>query len=411
MKKSKVLILFIAVVIASTVLTAQQERRDKAEFIKKKNAFIEEIKKSAEDFLAEPKEEKTEFKMDITGLDLPKTTDEFTKYWHNDPVSQGLTGTCWSFSTTSYFESEIYRLSKKKIKLSEMYTVYWEYVEKAKRFVSERGNSFLGEGSEANAVTRIWKKYGIVPEETYTGLKPGQKFHDHRKMFEEMNNYLQGVKAANAWNEETVVNTIKDILNHYIGIPPVKVRVDGKEYTPGEYLNDVTGLKLDDYADVMSLMEKPYWQQVEYKVDDNWWHNKDYYNIPLDTFMEIIKKAVRNGYTMAIGGDVSEAGILRNHDVAMVPTFDIPSEYIDEYARQFRFSNETTTDDHGLHLVGYENKDGKDWFLIKDSGAGGHNGNNFGYYFFHEDYVKLKIVDFMIHKDALGDLLTKFKTN
>ena len=45
--------------------------------------------------------------------------------------------------------------SKKEVKLSEIYTVYWEYLEKARRFVRERGNSAFGQGSEANAVPRI----------------------------------------------------------------------------------------------------------------------------------------------------------------------------------------------------------------------------------------------------------------
>ena len=43
------------------------------------------------------------------------------------PVAQYLTGTCWSFSTTSFYESEIKRLSGKEIKLSEMWTAYCEY--------------------------------------------------------------------------------------------------------------------------------------------------------------------------------------------------------------------------------------------------------------------------------------------
>jgi bleomycin hydrolase len=112
---------------------------------------------------------------------------------------------------------------------------------------------------------------------------------------------------------------------------------------------------------------------------------------------------------MAIGGDVSEPGYESHVQVAMVPTFDILSAYIDENAREFRFNNHTTTDDHGIHLVGYENKDGKDWFLIKDSGSGSRNAKNKGYYFYQEDYVKLKMMDFLIHKDAVKDLLSKFK--
>ena len=121
--------------------------------------------------------------------------------------------------------------------------------------------------------------------------------------------------------------------------------------------------------------------------------------------MAIIKKAIRSGYTMSIGGDVSEPGFSRTTQAAMVPTFDIPSEYINEDARQFRFTNETTTDDHGIHIIGYCERDGKDWYLIKDSGSGSRNNTHPGYYFYHEDFVKLKMLGFMVHKDAVKGLV------
>ena len=120
-------------------------------------------------------------------------------------------------------------------------------------------------------------------------------------------------------------------------------------------------------------MQKPYWQQVEYEVPDNWWHNADYYNVPLDDFMNALNNAIKNGYTMSIGGDVSEPGYDAWHKVAIVPSFDIPAHYIDENSREFRFNNKTTTDDHGIHMVGYTNKDGVMWYLIKDSGSGSRN--------------------------------------
>ena len=161
----------------------------------------------------------------------------------------------------------------------------------------------------------------------------------------------------------------------------------------------------------MSLMQQPYYKKVEYEVPDNWRHDSDYYNIPLNEFMAAIKGAIASGYTMALGGDVSEPGIVPRSDVAMIPTFDIPPEYIDENARQFRFSNKTTTDDHGIHLVGYMNKNGKEWFLIKDSGSSARNGNNKGFFFYDEDYVKLKMMDFMVNKDAVKSLLEKFHEN
>ena len=408
MKTNSILITFLITAFFCTSLYSQ-ERKDKGIFVEEKDGFYKnEIMKSIKEFETPKKEIEKEFVVDFTGMGLPKSKDEFKSYWFNDPISQGNTGTCWCFSTTSFLESEVYRLHNKKVKLSEMYTVYWEYVEKAKRFIKERGNSAFEEGSEANAVTRIWKKYGVVPEEAYTGMMPGQTFHNHKNMYGEMKSYLTNVKEENAWNEEEAIETIKSIMNHYMGEPPAKVSAEGKEYTPKEYLKNYIQLNPYDYVDILSYLQKPYYQQVEYEVPDNWWHSKDYYNVPLDVFMQALKSVIRNGYTVAIGGDVSEPGYDSWHKVAIVPSFDIPSEYIDESARQLRFTNKSTTDDHGIHLVGYLEKDGKDWYLIKDSGSGSRNTGDKGFYYYNEDYVKLKMMDFMVHKDAVKMLLQKF---
>jgi bleomycin hydrolase len=393
---------------APSLLLSQGVRKDRAVFDTTRNEFLEKIMSESRAFERKEAPPGRALKMDFTGIGAPASADEFTKYWHNPPVSQGLSGMCWCFSATSYFESEIYRLTKRSIKLSELYTVYWEYVEKAARFVRERGNSEFGEGSESNAVARVWKKYGIVPGEAYTGLRPGQKFHDHGAMFAEMKNYLQSVKTQNAWSEETVTGTIRQILDHYVGAPPSTVRAGGENYTPREYLEKVVRLNLDDYVEFMSLMEKPYYSMVEYPVGDNWWHSSDYHNVPLDDFMALIRKAVRTGHTVCIGGDTSEPGLDGHAGMAVVPTFDIHWSSIDENARQFRFTNGTTGDDHGIHIVGYAERDGKDWYLIKDSGAGSRNNAHPGYYFYREDYVKLKMLTIAVHKDVAAEILAKF---
>lgn len=408
----KRLLLIVLLFTLSAVLNvfSQPERRDSGQFIESKNEFWNEIKKANDEFNKKPEKPKLDFKLDFSKFDLPKSKDEFKYQWHNEPISQGATGTCWDFSTISFMESEAYRLFKRKFKFSEMYTDYWEYVEKARRFVQEKGNSEFGEGSEANAVTRIWKKYGCLPENEYTGLKPGQKFYDHEKMFAEMDSFLKHVKKENMWNEDFVLSTIKSILNSYMGEPPQEITIDGKKMTPLEYLKDIVKLNMDDYVEILSLMEKPYWEKVEYVTTDNWWHSSDYYNVPLDDFMTILKTTVKNGYTTEIGGDVSEPGYDSHLEVALVPSFDIPHDYIDENARQFRFSNKTTTDDHGIHIIGYEIKNGDFWFLIKDSGSGSFNAKiSKGYRFYEEDYIKLKMLCFLIHKSAVEDYLKKFK--
>jgi bleomycin hydrolase len=411
MKKSLVVITAIFVVFA---LQAQQPRTPGIMKEGKPGYFQNTIMKdirAADDSLVPAKTEKR-FMADLSGLNFPDKVSMYKQEWRLPPVSQGNTNTCWCFSTTSFFESEVHRLTGQEIKLSEMYTVYWEYVERAIRFVRERGNSAFAEGSEANAVIRDYKKYGIVPREIYNGLEPGRKFYTHEKMYKELKSYMESVKAANAWSETQVVTVVMNILNHYMGVPPETFSWNGQQYTPKTFLDTVLKLQMDDYVDILSCLQEPFWEKVEYKVTDNWWHNKDYCNVPLDDYMNALKNAITNHYTLVIGGDVSEAGFSRERQAAIVPSFDIPVDYIDDNARQFRFSNGTTTDDHGMHLVGYCEKDGQDWFLIKDSGSGSRNNDEkspeFGYYFFRGDYIKLKMMSFLVHKDAVKDLLIKF---
>ena len=408
----KVLMLFVVSVF---VINAFGQKRDKTVFVEYEPGFYQNfILKDVSDVKEKIQavEKDVKFMMDHSGLDLPNKVNLYKSEWANPVISQGNAGSCWAYSTISMYESEVKRLQNKEVKLSEIFIVYSEYVEKAQRFVQERGNSLFVQGSEGNAVARIYTKYGAMPIDVYTGLLNERKFHSHDAMYKEMMGYLNSVKKNNEWNENLVSETIKSIMNHHIGEPPAEFTVDGKKYTPKTYLKDYLKINPNDYVEILSYKQEPYWQQVEYKVPDNWWHNKDYYNVPLDEYMDIVKKAIREGYTMSIGGDVSESGFSRKTQVALVPTYDIPAEYIDEDSRQFRFSNETTTDDHGMHLVGYLEKDGKDWYLIKDSSSGSRNNDHdapeFGYYFFHEDYVKLKMMGFTIHKDAVKDILKEF---
>jgi len=354
------------------------------------------------------------FKVDLSGkTHLMTNLDAYTKIWHFKPISQGNTGTCWCFATTSFYESEIKRLSGQEIDLSEAYLVYWEYVERAIYFVEKRGEMFLGEGSETNALTRLMRKYGLAPASAYSGLISGKKIHSHSKMFSEIEAFLKHVKASHIWDTAFVVQTVKQILNYHMGEPPSRFEWKGKAYSPIQFMKEIARINPDDYVDLMSLMNIPYYTRGEYNVPDNWWHDKSYYNIPLDVFMESLKNAVRSGYSISLGGDVSEAGLETESQVAIVPTFDIPSAYIDENARFFRFSNGSTTDDHAMHVVGYASgPDGAFWFLLKDSGSGSRNCGEhcpqFGYYFMQEDYVKLKMMTATVHKDAVKDVLKKF---
>jgi len=388
----KLITIVLVTLLCFSFVSAQNAGKDTA-FYKQKKIWGKEV---------------TVLTMDFSKVEKPTSLESFKTLFHFPPLRQDTTGTCWSFSTTSFLESELKRLGRGEIKLSEMFTVYHEYVEKARRFVREKGNSAFAEGSEANAVIERMKQYGAVRESDYTGLLPGQTKHNHSKMFQEMNNYLNFVRMNGYWDEEQVIANIKMILNRHMGKPPATINVDGKEMTPKEYLDNVLRLPLDDYVSIMSFKYLPFYTKGEFKVPDNWWHSKDYYNVPLDEFYAAIKNAVNSGYTIAIGGDVSEPGKSPEDDIAIIPSFDLAQNAINQDSREFRFDNKTSGDDHGIHLVGYTHLGGHDWFLIKDSGSSAYEGKFKGYYFFRDDYVKLKMLTILIHKDAVKNLLQKF---
>ena len=389
------------------VLKAMDEDREKEQL--GRDEETDKIKKRQLEEKEKAKAQAKSLLSDMSGVFPPQSKAVFKTCFHFPPVAQYNTNTCWSFAGTSYYESEIFRLSGKKIKLAEMWTVYHEYLEKVRRFVRERGDSLVAEGGEGNALNRIWKIYGIVPEDVFPGIKAAEQKHDHVRLIDELHAYLDWVKTNGLWDERDVLAHVTIILNKHLGTPPQKFIFNSREMTPLEFLHDETPLNMDDYTDVMSTGLFPFYTYQEFTVPDNWWHSRDYLNLPLDEWYSLVVKAVKSGYSVAIGGDVSEPGKLGFQDVCFIPSFDIPQSYINQDAREYRLDNKTTDDDHGIHLVGYTHYKGQDWFLIKDSGRSARWGKYEGYYFFRGDYIKLKMLTFTVHKDLLKNIFPKVK--
>jgi len=351
------------------------------------------------------RQEKRELRLDWTGIDRPGSLDDFTSLFHLPPIPQYNTGTCWAFCSISLFESEVHRLTGRAVKLSEMWVVYWEYVEKARRFVREYGHSSFGQGSQDHGTQEVFRLYGAVPAETYPGVEPGQERHDHESLFDELKRFLDWVRVNNLWDESKVVAHVRTILDSYLGPPPTIFTYEGRPYTPPEFLSQALRIDPTAYVNVVSTLSAPFGQSMLFDVSDNWRRRDDFLNLPLDEFYAIIKSALAAGYTLSIGGDVSEPGLDGMEDAAVIPSWDIPSAYIDQGSREFRINNEMTDDDHGVHIVGYCQRGARDWFLIKDSNSSSRQGQFKGYYFYDGDYIKLKMLSFMVHKDRLAGRL------
>ena len=292
--------LFLLTVSLMLVMSAFSQK-DKVVYKDQVNGFYQDsIQTGIKAFENKQKTEsdKKYLSVDFSGYEFLTDIKDYNPEWHNDPLSQGSTGTCWCYAGISFLESEIYRQSKQEIKLSEMYIVYWEYVARAEYFVEHRGDMYFGQGSETNAVIKNMKKYGLVPASQYSGMLKGQRYHNHSKMAKEIKSYFDYVKANNLWEKSAVVANVKSILNHYMTEPPSVVKFKDKEYSPLEYMTEVTKLIPNDYYFFMSTLSKTVNQKGELEEPDNWWHNDDYYNLELDDFFSVLTYALDNGYTV-----------------------------------------------------------------------------------------------------------------
>ena len=388
-----------------------REMRDRdaaaAEAAEAKTEEILAAEKAAEKARTEPERE---LRYDVSGIVRPSGPGAFTtNLWHLPPTAQYLTGTCWSFSTVSFFESEAHRLGGVDVKLSEMWVAYWEYVAKARGYVESRGSTAFEEGSESAAAIRVLHERGIVPREQYSGVLAEDGRFDHADLQARMKAFLQWCKDTGYWDEDVIVTCIRAILDRTMGAPPETVTWRGSAMTPAEFRDGVLHLIPDDYVDLMSTLSVPFYTRGEYAVPDNWWHDASYVNVPLDVWYGVILRSLEAGITVVIGGDVSEPGLYGERDIAVVPSFDIPGEYIDQSSRELRFAEGVTTDDHGIHLVGHTRLDGHDWFLIKDSNRSSRHGAYKGYYMYRDDYVKLKMLTITVHRSVVEDILARLK--
>jgi bleomycin hydrolase len=420
-------IILVIAIVATGLAWAQEVERDQAVYVDRyKDPILEQLKEQ-EAALIKAAKDKTEelikaykdaekartephqrLRFDVSDVNKPTGPDSFTtQTWHFPPTPQYRTGTCWSFATTSFLESEMQRLHGKQIKLSEMWTAYWEFVNKARGFVASRGKSYYSHGSQAAALLRVFSEHGAVPRSAYDGIVAEDGLFDHQLMVRQIKSFLAWCEKESFWEEETVVTMVRRLLDQTMGPPPATVTWEGRELDPKSFLTDVCELDPDDYVSIISTLADPFYTAAEYKVPDNWWHDTSYINLPLDTWYQVILRTVTAGHSVAFGGDISEPGMIGEEDIAIIPSFDIPAELIDQSARELRFANKSSTDDHLVHAVGHMQLDGHDWFLIKDSNRSSRHGKHEGYFFYRDDYVKLKMLMFTIHRDLVQDILSK----
>jgi bleomycin hydrolase len=338
--------------------------------------------------------------------------------------NQYRTGTCWCFSTVSYLESECLRLGKEELDLSEMYVVRHTYPQKALNYIRLHGKANHSQGGQSHDVIDQIRRYGIVPEEAYTGMNIDEKRHNHGELVPVLQGMLdavllkKGARVTPRWLE-----AYEAVLDVYLGKVPETFTYKEKTYTPKSFAQEYLPLNPDDYVELTSYTQYPFYQKCRLELPDNWTYNENYYNVPMADLETIADYALKNGHSLVWDGDVSEKDFSggrtdKDHGTgyAVVPETDwddmtkderseertkpVKEKEITQELRQTTFDNLTTTDDHLMHVVGIvRDQTGAKFYLTKNSG--GIDQAYKGYVYLSRPYFLLKLTAMMVHKDAL----------
>ncbi|MCX6225133.1 MAG: aminopeptidase [Bacteroidia bacterium] len=340
---------------------------------------------------------------------VPEPPYKFTidvEYPRTATKSQGSSSTCWSYSTTSFLESELQRIGKPEVELSVMYTVRNIYVDKAEQFVRWNGKCEFGPGGADHDVTNSIKKYGIVPWSVYAGNEIKENRVIHNEMDGVLRAYVDGIvknpngKISTAWK-----TGFSNLVDAYLGKVPENFEYKGTSYTPLTFATSL-GLNMDDYVQISSFTHHPFYEQFELEVPDNWMRGTAN-NVTVNELDQIVEYSLKNGFTVAWAADLDK-GFNFGLGVAVVPpdnwdgkTFKPGMEpEITQERRQVEFENYQTTDDHGMHLVGIaHDQNGGKYYLEKNSWG---QGNLYkGYSYISPAYLKLKSTCIMVNKNGI----------
>jgi len=348
----------------------------------------------------------------------PYTFTDLIDLEANAVISQGNTGTCWSFSTSSFLESEVHRITGKKVDLSEMYTVRNTYPMKAENYVMRQGKAQFSEGGLAHDVLNSVTQFGLVPIDAYTGLAPTENKHNHAEMVAVikamLNVYIDnpGRTLSKKWKP-----TINAVLDTYLGNQVTNFSFEGKSYTPKSFANTM-GINPNEYVSLTSFTHAPFYNSFILNIPDNF-SNGSFFNIPLDEFIESIDYAIENGYTITLDCDVSEQSFSSKQGVAVIPAQKEKSKLallgpekekiITQKYRQDEFENYNTTDDHLMHITGKaKDQNGTIYYKVKNSWGTNPNRTAYeGYVYMSVSYIRLKAISILVHNDGVPNTTLK----
>jgi bleomycin hydrolase len=320
--------------------------------------------------------------------------------------NQNSTGTCWSFATTSFIETELLRLGKPEYDLSEMFFAHHAYIAKGIGYVRLSGATSFGEGGQAHDVMNIIKKQGLIPQSVYRGNMYDPDYYNHGEMEAMLKAAVDvAVKKPNRKLTPVWINAYKAIIETYMGVIPESFDFKGTQYTPQSFAKETT-FNPDDYVELTSFTHHPFYEQFILEVPDNW--SKDfYYNVTLDDLITIMNASINMGYSYVWDGDMSQPGFSHKNGVAIVPAGEVqfeepaPEKNITQEYRQQEFDNLSTFDDHLMHITGLATDQNGTFYYKTKNSWGTDRGKFGGYLYMSEEFMRLNTIAILVHKNVI----------
>jgi len=350
----------------------------------------------------------TVFAQDTDKKEVKKEAYQFTNeitLKHTPVKSQDRTSTCWCWSTISLLESEVLRMGKDSVELSEMYIVRHAYSAKADAYVRIHGDMAFPAGGHCHDVINMMREHGLVTDAAYSGLQLGSDIHNHNEIHGVLNSIVDAVVKARRpsirWKE-----AFDAVANVYLGTPPAKFDYKGKTVTPKDFMKNL-GINPDDYIEITSVTHRPLYKQVLLRLPDNWSFSDEYYNVKVQDLARITEHAIRKGYTVVYGGDISNKyfspiGIVPEDDKVDLKKVDEPvkEKIITAEMRQAAYDNYSLGDDHAMHMVGIaKDQKGNTYFYTKNSW--GKRGKWKGYQYLSKQYINMNAGSILVNKNSL----------
>ncbi|MDO4160774.1 MAG: C1 family peptidase [Prevotellaceae bacterium] len=297
---------------------------------------------------------------------------------------QGKSTLCWVYAMLATIESDRIAIGD-SVNLSPDYVARMLLRESVERSYLSQGNDSVSLRAMAPFALHLLQRNGVMPYDSY------HSSCNYDVLCRRMSRLAEDA-ARRKTGIENLLKTADGIMDSAINPMPYHVYMLGAEYTPVSFAHSL--VMPGDYIALTSFTHKPFYEPMTLDVPDNV-SAEMFMNVPIDTLVNCMERALRKGHGVCWEGDISESGFSFDKGMAVL---DDDEKDLSQTARQREFETFRTTDNHCMELVGiaHDGK-GRKYFVCKNSW--GTDNPYGGLMYMSFDYARMKTIAVVLKND------------